>query len=156
MDVKRSAMPSSARVIDAARVILIFQHGSAQPHPSSDRFEPTEPNWDEFPSLELPCRILVDDSQQLYFFRSHRQNHAPPWLELLKQSRRRRLSRHRDQDLVEWGVLRPAARPVSDTNADIGGAEALQERLGIACEFFDDFDAPNLPGEFREDCGLVA
>ncbi|SIT56904.1 hypothetical protein BQ8794_30353 [Mesorhizobium prunaredense] len=102
----------------------------------------------------MPCRILVDDRQQLHFFRSHRQNQAPPWLELLKQSRRRPLSRHGDQDLVEWGVLRPAARPVSDTNADIGGAEALQESLGMACEFLDDFDAPNLPGEFREDCGL--
>ncbi len=127
MDVKRSAMPSSARVIDAARVILIFQHGSAQPHPSLDRFEPTEPNWDEFPSLELPCRALVDDSQQLYFFRSNRQYQASPWLELLKQSRRRPFSRHADQDLVEWGVLGPAARPVSDTNGDIGKAEVLQE-----------------------------
>lgn len=76
-------MPSSARVIDAARVILIFRHGFAQPHPSCDRFEPAELNRDEFPNLELPCRILVDDSQQLYFFRSHRQNQASPWLELL-------------------------------------------------------------------------
>jgi hypothetical protein len=67
-------------LIDAARVILIFQHGSAQPHPSLDRFEPAEPNRDEFPSLELPCRILVDDSQKLYFFRSNRQYQASPWL----------------------------------------------------------------------------
>lgn len=80
MDVKRSAMPSSARVIDAARVILIFRHGFAQPHPSCDRFEPAELNRDEFQNLELPCRILVDDSQQLYFFRSHRQNQASPGL----------------------------------------------------------------------------
>src|SRR4029453_3365095 len=79
-----------------------------------------------------------------------------PRLELLKQSRRRPLSRRSNQDLVEWGVLRPAARPVSNTNSDIGGAEALQENLGMACEFFDNFDAPNLPGEFRKDCGLVA
>ena len=34
------------------------------PLPSLDRFEPTETNRDEFPSLKLPCRILVDDSQQ--------------------------------------------------------------------------------------------
>ncbi|MER8428681.1 hypothetical protein, partial [Mesorhizobium sp. M1403] len=40
MDVKRSAMPSIACVIDAARVILIFCHGSAQPHPSCDDATP--------------------------------------------------------------------------------------------------------------------
>ncbi len=122
----------------------------------SHRFEPAEPNRDEFPRLELPCRILVDDSQELRVFRSHRQNQASPRLELLKQSRGCAVGRDSDKNLVEWGVLRPAARPVSDANADIGDAEVLQQSLGMACEFLDDFDAPDLPGEFREDCGLVA
>ena len=89
-------------------------------------------------------------------FRSHRQNQASPRLELFKQGWRCRLSRHREQDLVERGVLRPATRPVSDTNADVGRAEALQESLGMACEFLNNFDAPDLPGEVRKDCGLVA
>src|SRR5438552_6533569 len=119
-------------------------------------FEPAEPNRDEFPHLELPCRILVDDGQKLCLFRRQRQHKASPWLELIQQSRRRPLSRHANQDLVEWGVLGPAPRPVSDANSDIREAKALQQSLGMVCEFLDDFDAPNLSGEFREDCGLIA
>jgi hypothetical protein len=127
-----------------------------RPHTSLDGFEPTEPNRNEFPSLELPCRILVDDSQQLRVFRSPGQNQASPRLELFKQSRGRPVGRDCDKNLVEWGVLGPAARSISDANDDVGGAETLQQSLGMACEFLDDFDAPNLPGMFGEDRGLIA
>lgn len=53
-------------------------------HVALDRFEQTKLNGDKFANLELPCRIFVNDSQELSFFRSQRHNQASVGLELLK------------------------------------------------------------------------